>query len=208
MELNGRAKLLIYGPEMRNVVCDPVTPDDFDSLFKLKSQMLEIMQRCGGAGLAAPQIGIFKQFVIVQLEDESVLELVNPDITRMYGKELEDYESCLSIPPAGNGCKVPRLEFIDIEAASIEFPYIKRPYKFKLTSARVVQHELDHLTGTFFIDRVAEKKKRVVIEEFEFWKKQWEKDGRPFPFGGNNHATGPRSAYRSERYLSQVRFRS
>lgn len=198
MEVSDRLRLWFYGPEMINVESEPVWREDYDDLPFLCNQMIQILEQNRAVGIAAPQVGVFKQVIIVQLEDESRLNLVNPEITRMYGKEIEGFEACLSLPPGGNECLVPRLEYIDIEAASVEYPDVKRPYKFQRTSARVVQHELDHLTGTFFIDRVSEKRKRPVIEKFEIWKRS----------RGDKNATRSRTPIGTERYLSQVRFRS
>lgn len=191
MELNGNIKLMLYGPELINIESDPVTDDDLEWLPKLKTMMRSIMGQAGGIGLAAPQVGVFKNFVLIQLRDGTVIDLVNPEITRLYGKEIDSPEGCLSIPPAGNECRVPRTEYVDIESEGIE--YERRKWKFFHTDARVVQHELDHLTGTFFIDRVAEKKRRLVLERFEAWKFNWERLGRPFPYGGIHGNTGARA---------------
>jgi len=181
MELNGNITLRYYGPELINVESDPVTDDDLEWLPNLKPMMLKIMREAGGVGLAAPQVGVFKNFVLIELRNGTVIDLVNPEITRLYGKETAAMEGCLSIPPAGNQCPVPRTEFIDIEAEGIL--YERRKWKFTHEDARVVQHELDHLTGTFFIDRVPEKKRRVVLEQFESWKRSMEL--------GGSHAENP-----------------
>lgn len=168
---NYRVKL--YGPEMINILAKPVERDDFEDLVRLRDYMLDVMRKFDGVGLAAPQIGLYKQFFVFEWNG-SVHGLVNPEVTRLYGKEYEDNEGCLSLPPQGNECLVPRMEIVEFEASTVESPDVRRKFKFQRMSARIAQHEMDHLTGTFFIDRVSEKRRRIVLEEFEHWKRQRE----------------------------------
>lgn len=160
---------MTYGPAMVNVLSEPVAEGDYKDLPKLRRYMLECMRKADGVGLAAPQIGLFKQFVILEFGTE-VLDLINPEITRMYGKETEDFESCLSLPPQGNDCLVPRLENIHVEASTSRLPSFRREFVFKGFEARIVQHEIDHLTGTFFVDRIPLARKQDVLKRFENWK--------------------------------------
>ena len=162
-------RLLIYGPTMTNVLSEPIAENDYQDLARLRRYMVECMRKADGVGLAAPQIGLFKQFVILEFEGK-VLDLINPEITRMYGKELEDYESCLSLPPHGNDCLVPRLENIHVEASTSTLPNFRREFVFTGHVARIAQHEIDHLTGTFFVDRVPLSRKQDVLKRFEHWK--------------------------------------
>lgn len=164
-------RLLIYGPLMINRLSEPVFEKDFGDIPLLRSYMVECMRRKDGVGLAAPQVGLFKQFVVIEHEKNEVIDLINPTIERMYGREQEDYESCLSIPPDGNECLVPRLETVHVEASTTKFPGVRQEFVFTGELARIVQHEIDHLTGTFFVDRVSLSRKREVIERFEWWKK-------------------------------------
>jgi len=186
---------------MINVVSEPVMPWEYDSLPELAIRMFETIRQFGGVGLAAPQIGIFKQVVMAQLDDESVITLINPEITRLYGKEIDGLEACLSIPPAGNLCMVPRLEYVDLEAASLEFPDKKKPYTFRLMSARIMQHEIDHLNGTFFIDRIPDRRRREVLTKFNDWKTARQARAE------ENDVSRPRSIDSKPRNLSEVRNR-
>lgn len=163
-------RLSIYGPEMNNVLSKPVEDAEFPEVLGLFGYMLQVMYKAGGIGLAAPQIGCFKQFVLVVDQLGSVVGLVNPEITRLYGKELESPEGCLSLPPSGNECLVPRLEIVDVEASLATSPHLRKKLTFRGTMARIVQHELDHLTGTFFVDRVTERRRKDVLERFHNWK--------------------------------------
>lgn len=170
MEYIENHRVMIYGPAMINVQSNPIFPEEIESIDKIRKYMLEVLQDSKGVGLAAPQIGLFKKFILVQHDNGYVMDFINPEVTRMYGKEIEGPEGCLSIPPPGLGCLVPRMESIDIMACTSRSPGIPRSFTFHRNTARIIQHELDHLTGTFYIDRVSEKKRRAVLDSFNHWK--------------------------------------
>jgi peptide deformylase len=165
-------RLLLYGPDSIGRDAKPVWEEDHQDLPKLREYMIEVMKMAGGIGLAAPQIGVFKQFIIVKEPTGKIADYVNPEVTRLYGKEYEQEEGCLSLPPEGNECLVPRLQFVDIVASTTANPKKEQKYSLKMMTARIVQHEVDHLFGTFFIDRVPDKRRRSVLERFHFWKAQ------------------------------------
>jgi len=183
--------LIVYGPEMIHRESDPVEESDLEWLPKLRDAMIATMRKSCGVGLAAPQLGIFKNYIVVELRNGNVIDLINPEVTRLYGKEIDGLEGCLSMPPFGNECPVPRMENADVECYGIEYEF--RKWSFRRDDARVVQHELDHLTGTFFIDRVSEKRRMEVLQRFRIWKTEWEKQGKPFPFGGETNGRVARS---------------
>ena len=170
MEFRKDYRILIYGPDTINREAKPIWEEDYQDLPKLREYMIEVMKKANGIGLAAPQIGVFKQFIIVEKQNGEIVDYVNPEVTRLYGKEYEQEEGCLSMPPGGNECLVPRLQFVDIVAGTTLNPQKETKYSLKMMTARVVQHEIDHLFGTFFIDRVPEKRRRLVMERFHFWK--------------------------------------
>jgi peptide deformylase len=125
-----------------------------DSLRETIVAMLQTMYSCDGVGLAAPQIGLHKQLIVIDSEpdnpDAPPLILINPTV-ESYGKSLcKDQEGCLSIP--GVYLDVERPETVQV-AYKDEFG---RPRKLKADGflARVIQHEMDHLTGVLFVDRV------------------------------------------------------
>lgn len=193
-------RISVYGPEMNNIRAKPVEREDFDGLPRLRDYMLEVMQKFDGIGLAAPQIGLFKRFLIFE-NSGKITALVNPVITRMYGKEQEGLEGCLSLPPVGNECCVPRMEVVEVEASTVEKPDIKKQFTFRKLTARVVQHEIDHLSGTFFIDRVSEKSRRLVLEDFGEWKRKQQAQSRNSQ-GGIDVDAGVVAAYRGQSRLS------
>jgi len=172
IEIPKRERLLIYGPQMINHKCEDVGFDEYDSLPELRTYMLSIMRQNNGSGLAAPQVGVFKNFFVMEMRDRSVVDVVNPEIVQMYGHEIDGFEACLSIPPVGNGCKVPRPQKIKIEFGTSQNPHWREVYELQGMDAVVAQHELDHLTGTFFIDRVNDVRKKEVLRLFGSWRIQ------------------------------------
>lgn len=171
-------RINLYGPAMVNVVSSPVDPSDYQQLPALRDYMVSMMRQFGGIGLAAPQVGVYKRFFVMEQLDGMVMDLVNPEITRMVGKEIVGIEGCLSLPPAQNGCKVPRQQTVYIEYESAVLPGFAQEIVFSERDAVVAQHEIDHLDGTFFIDRVGSIPRRLVLEKYEKWKSERNTDGK------------------------------
>ena len=118
------------------------------ALLKLLDDMVETMHDANGVGLAAPQVGIGKRVIVVDIGEGGVLELINPVIVETSGN-CTDIEGCLSIP--GIWGEVPRFERIIAVARDRD----GREQKIALTGmpARILQHENDHLDGVLFIDK-------------------------------------------------------
>ena len=141
-----------------------------DSVRKLARQMLQSMYAAKGIGLAAPQIGINKELLVIDVnfEDSAAepLILINPEITD-FGNTLNSYEEgCLSIP--GVYLNVVRPSTIKLKFRD----EMGRPRKMKADGilARCIQHEMDHLNGVLFVDRVSSKedlKKELKKEGFK-----------------------------------------
>lgn len=121
---------------------------------ELAKQMLQTMYSADGIGLAAPQVGIHKQLIVIDCEPNNPanppLILVNPTIKNASRDICVAQEGCLSIP--GVYLDVKRPEAIEV---SYKDEY-GRPRTITATDllARVIQHEMDHLTGVLFVDRV------------------------------------------------------
>ena len=140
-----------------------------DGILGTMAQMVAMMKHHGYKGLAAPQVGILQQLVVVRLEDGRYLDLVNPVITRMYGAEFESLETCISCPPRDNGCKVARMQIIHVTASRVQQLDSVVDLRFKGPDARLIQHEIDHLEGTFFFERASIKDKVDVIQRYKNW---------------------------------------
>ena len=139
------------------------------SIRYLAKEMLQSMYAAKGIGLAAPQIGINKELLVIDVnfEDSAAepLILINPEITA-YGSTLNSYEEgCLSIP--GVYLNVVRPSTIKLRFRD----EMGRPRKMKADGllARCIQHEMDHLNGVLFVDRVTSKEdlnKELIKEGF------------------------------------------
>ena len=140
-----------------------------NSIRNLAKEMLQSMYAAKGIGLAAPQIGIKKELLVIDVNFEDVaadpLILINPEITD-YGTTLNSYEEgCLSIP--GVYLNVVRPSTIKLKFRD----EMGRPRKMKADGllARCIQHEMDHLNGVLFVDRVTSKEdlnKELIKEGF------------------------------------------
>lgn len=117
----------------------------------LMDDMLETMYANEGIGLAAPQVGILKQVIVIDVEDEKVYKMVNPKIIKRSGKQT-DQEGCLSVPEKKG--MVTRPLNVTVEYTNEEGQEVKLEAEGIL--ARCICHEVDHLNGILFTDRVTE----------------------------------------------------
>ncbi|HEY0866799.1 MAG TPA: peptide deformylase [Fimbriimonas sp.] len=115
----------------------------------LVDDMMRHMRRANGIGLAGPQLGVLQRVVVVAPEDMRPTALINPRVVKAEGEQIGQ-EGCLSIP--GLYGDVKRAAYVEVEAQDRK----GRDLLFKLEGmpARVVQHEIDHLDGILFIDKV------------------------------------------------------
>lgn len=128
--------------------CRPVT--EFDKrLDSLLDDMGETLIKFNGVGLAAPQVGILKRVVVINLGDGKILELVNPVIVKTEGSYV-DSEGCLSVP--GKAGEVERPMKTTVIA------YDRKGQRFEYTGeelySRCLCHELDHLDGILYVEKV------------------------------------------------------
>jgi peptide deformylase len=121
---------------------------------KLLEDMLETMYDANGIGIAAPQVGESVRIFIAE-SSEGPIALVNPVFTKKSWKTLKGEEGCLSVP--GKYDKLRRCKSVTISALTAEGKEVS--FSAEGFFARILQHELDHLDGFLYIDRVAEQKK-------------------------------------------------
>lgn len=136
------------GDEILRKECKPVkemTP----RLKELIEDMFETMYETGGVGLAAPQVGILKQIVVIDVEDGNQYVLINPDITETEGEQTGP-EGCLSVP--GKSGTVTRPEKVTVKAYNEDMEPIELTGEGFL--ARAICHECDHLHGCLYVDKV------------------------------------------------------
>jgi peptide deformylase len=130
-------------------------------LQRLIDDMMETMYAAPGVGLAAPQVGALRQVIVVDPHDERKLTkpmaLINPELVAADGQIVEE-EGCLCIPDLREG--VPRFKRVVVKA------YDRNEKEVILEAsdllARILQHEIDHLNGVLFIDRLSPAKRQLV----------------------------------------------
>jgi peptide deformylase len=166
----GIDKIRLYGDPVLRKVSEPVAEvdDEIESLFQ---RLIETVDDAGGLGLAAPQIGVSKRvIVVVDIDDagrRTHFLLVNPEIVSACGEEAAD-EGCLSIPEIY--AKVKRaqsvvLKGIDREGREVEI-------EASGLGARAFAHEIDHLDGILFVDRIGRVKRSLIRKRLNEIKKQ------------------------------------
>lgn len=121
-----------------------ITPN----IIKLLENMADTLYDASGVGLAAPQIGISKRVVIVDV-GEGLIELINPEITWYSDELICDVEGCLSIP--GERGEVDRYSKIIVKGLNRDGEPVEIEAEGLL--ARALQHEIDHLFGVLYVDR-------------------------------------------------------
>ena len=125
--------------------------DKFDKrLHVLLDDMADTMYEADGAGLAAPQVGILKRVVVIDV-GEGLIELVNPEIIASEGTQMCT-EGCLSVP--GKRGKVERPAIVRVHAQDRDGNHIELEGEEFLANA--ICHELDHLDGVIYVDKMLE----------------------------------------------------
>jgi peptide deformylase len=134
-----------------------------EDLLKLTREMFGALSEAKGVGLAAVQIGELVRVFITQVPKDTPRVFVNPEILETSIEQAVIEEGCLSIP--GVNADVKRPAFVKVQA----FNEKGRPFILDADGllARVVQHELDHLDGVLFIDKIGTKRRERLLEEYE-----------------------------------------
>jgi peptide deformylase len=151
---------------------DPVTVFD-DELRRLVEEMFESMYAAQGIGLAAPQIGVSKQLTVIDVSfrknPDEKLVLINPEVVKTEGSQLEE-EGCLSLPDIRE--KVRRAELVTVRAQDEFGEWFEIDGDELL--ARALLHEIDHLHGVLFIDRISRLKRELVLRKIRKMQKNGE----------------------------------
>lgn len=141
-----KLKIVIAGAPVLREVAQPVERID-KKLQRLLRDMAETMYAADGVGLAAPQVGVSKRVVVIDV-GEGLYELINPEIVKREGKVLGS-EGCLSVTDYEG--EVERSEYVECEFTD------KTGQRMLLSASGLlaicIQHELDHLDGILFIDK-------------------------------------------------------
>jgi peptide deformylase len=151
---------------------EPVAPAEIRRLRSTARQMAKLMYKSQGCGLAAPQVGLGKRLLVIDItppdEDGKVTEkdptfFINPVVKRLWGEQKVSDEGCLSIP----GIQIPLERFNNIEVEALDLD--GEPFTLEAEGfyARALQHELDHLEGMTMFERLDPLERIEAFREYE-----------------------------------------
>ena len=143
-------RIVKEGDDTLRKISRPVKQID-KRILELLDDMRQTMYANDGVGLAAPQVGILRRVVVIDVGDE-LYELINPEIVSTEG-DVVDVEGCLSVP--GRRGKVARPETVTVRALDRKGEL--REYTGTGLLARAFCHEIDHLDGTLYLDKMIEE---------------------------------------------------
>lgn len=135
-----------------------ITPE----ILNLVKDMAETMYTDSGVGLAAPQVGVSKRIILVDEEEDGLIVLINPVIIKSEGEVVAE-EGCLSVPDIYS--QVKRSSKVTVKALNENGDPIEIT-KEGLT-ARALQHEIDHIDGILFIDRIGRMERQILLNKLK-----------------------------------------
>ena len=163
---------IITAPDPRlKLKAKPVRAVD-DGIRRLMDDMLETMYRAPGIGLAAPQVGVTKRVLVLDVsadgEPPAPLKIANPELL-WRSEELATYsEGCLSLPEHYADVTRPA----EIKLRYLDYQNEIRELHAKGLLATVIQHEMDHLEGTLFVDHISALKRNIILRKLAKAKRQ------------------------------------
>lgn len=156
-------------PVLRSVARPYTLPDEADDARRVVTELNSAAERIArvhtfgkGMGIAAPQIGIDRAVAVVRTPDGQAITLFNPTVIEASGEADEQYEGCLSFFDVRG--QVPRPLVIHVEHTAIDGT--KKITIFERGVARLVAHEVDHLHGRLYTDRMRRGVKPIPVEQY------------------------------------------
>ncbi len=159
---------------------EPVSTEELHSreIQRFIDDMVETMRNANGVGIAAPQVHVSKQIIAIEVSPENprypnqpavpLMVLLNPVVTEHAETTEEGWEGCLSVPDLRGF--VPRWTRVKVNGLDRQGQTVQ--LEAEEFFARVIQHEVDHLHGRVFLDRLPDLKTLTHLREYEqFWKK-------------------------------------
>ena len=156
-----------YGNPVLRQKAHPVGKIDTE-VKQVCESMVEAMIRANGVGLAAPQIGVPKRIIVLDLDGDFHI-LINPELVETSGEEDESQEGCLSVP--GVEALVVRKRRACVRGITLDGK--ETEVEGEGLIARALQHEIDHLNGILFIDHLSPARRQSLLKEYA--RKQREK---------------------------------
>jgi peptide deformylase len=168
---------IITAPDPRLKLKARPVPAVDDGIRQLMDDMLETMYLAPGIGLAAPQVGVTKRVLVLDVSGEgekpAPFKIANPEIL-WRSEELATYsEGCLSLPEHYADVTRPA----EIKLRYLDYQNEIRELHAKGLLATVIQHEMDHLEGTLFVDHISALKRNIILRKLAKAKRQ----GAPAP---------------------------
>ncbi len=147
--------------------CADVDIEAEPDLHSLVMQMAKLMYDSKGCGLAAPQVGISKKIVVIDVDydqgKKNLICLINPYVVSTRGEKVLDQEGCLSVP--GIQVMVPRCEDVSVAGYDIEGNEVRIDAEGFF--ARCLQHEIDHLNGITMLEHLPIVERLEKLEEYK-----------------------------------------
>ena len=163
-------RIRLYGDPVLRRLSEPVDAVD-DGTTGLLSNLVATVDHAAGLGLAAPQIGVTKRvIVVVQVDEEGKRKhfaLINPEIVSACGEEIAE-EGCLSIP--GIYSNVKRPESVVVQGLDAQGNEVR--VEARGVMARAFSHEIDHLDGVLFVDKIGMVKRSLLKRKLNEIKKR------------------------------------
>ncbi len=149
--------------------CEPIQTIDRE-VKKLADRMLKIMYAAEGCGLAAPQVGVLKQLVVIDCDyagkgsKKNPYVLINPSIVTADGEPRDFQEGCLSFP--GISVSVTRPSHVVVQAYDLDGDLLQYEAEDNLMAV-CLQHEIDHLHGVTMVDHLSPTKRAEALREYD-----------------------------------------
>ena len=156
-------EIRLYGDPVLREPAEPIAEID-DEVRALAGDMLDTLAEAEGVGLAGPQVGASRRIIVVHPppedggEREKPRVLINPEVTKKEGPQVVHEEGCLSIPGIYEMVKRPRR--VHVRATGLE----GHEFEIEATGwlSRILQHEIDHLDGVLFVDKIGPMKRALL----------------------------------------------
>lgn len=153
-----------YPEEVLSQVAEPIAEVD-DEIRALAADMAETMYAAPGVGLAAPQVGVLKRLIVLDCggeEEPELIKAVNPQILERDGESFEE-EGCLSVP--SYYARIKRSAWVKVRYQNMDGETVEQEADGLL--AVCFQHEIDHLDGKLFVDRLSSLKKGIFRKKYQ-----------------------------------------
>ena len=160
--------IVIYGNEVLRKQCEEIAPD-YPEVKKLVEDMFQTLGEAEGVGLAAPQVGVLKRLIVIDTHDEEEGEaprplfLVNPEIIARSEEKICHEEGCLSVPDQ----HAEVMRFAEVRVRYLDYHGEAREVAADGLLAIALQHEIDHLDGILYIDRISRLKRQMLLKKLQ-----------------------------------------